>query len=802
MENKNLLQMANFRPDRLVYPSSWIGHIPFAAWLTQQIKPSILVELGTHSGNSYLSFCQSVKEHKLQTKCYAVDTWKGDEHAGFYGEEIFLKLNEYHSENYGEFSRLLRMEFNDAVSYFSDASIELLHIDGLHTFDAIKHDFETWLPKLVPHAVVIFHDTNVRERGFGIWRFWQEIMEEYPLNFEFIHSHGLGIVQLEEGIGDFKLEFLRQDFPHRTLFKDYFVSLGQNVISQYKTKEINKSQLDQSSLREKLKGDIIVLEEKLKNRDQSYLSLEGKLKNRDQSYLSLEGKLKNRDQLYEELEKKLLELELKNQSQIKDGLLQISNMKSINIGLENKIINLESYLGQREQILQELNSKLLEIYGSRGWKIIRKLWTFRLWLAPKGTRREKITKSALNLVKRNRNKLEFETKPSKLDHKTKSNKISNKYSSIKGEKDYSTSSLIYNQLYEDMLSASIGDRKSEFVDLSSKDLTSEILPIQLIAFYLPQYHPIKENNIWWGKGFTEWTNVSKAVPQFIGHYQPHLPGELGFYDLRVKEIQRRQVELAKKYGLRGFCFYYYWFDGKRLLEQPLDQFVSDSEIDFPFCICWANENWTRRWDGLENEILIEQVHSEENDFKIIKDMAQDFKHSNYIKIDGRPLVIVYRANDIYDPIMTVKRWRSYCQKNGLGNPYMVVAQTFGFYDDPRSIGFDAAVEFPPFGSNLVEIKEKVQIVNEKFSGHIYDYQKVMRSLIEKDCPEYPLFKTIIPTWDNTPRKIDKGSVYLGSSPDLYLDWLANTISYTIKNQSPSNRFVFINAWNEWEKGLI
>jgi len=792
--------MVNFQPKRLVYPDAWIGHIPFAAWLISQIKPSLFVELGTHSGNSYLAFCQAVKEEKLQTRCFAVDTWKGDEHAGWYGEDIFLSLNDYHKANYNDFSRLLRMKFNEAVSYFLDSSIDLLHIDGFHTYEAVKHDFETWYPKLAPHALVIFHDTNVRGKKFGIWRFWDEIIQQYPLNFEFVHSHGLGIIQLSQDIGDFKLDFLQKDYPYRIQFKDYFVSLGQKIITLYKNQEIERSLQEQTRLEDKLYGEIKILKEKLVDQEMLNQTLGEKLIKRNQSIQALDIKLITQEQSIKDLEEKLLQVEMKNKSQEEDQLIKFTELRSINDDYRKEIGRLEGYINQREQILQDLNSKLLEIYGSRGWRLIKNLWKFRLFLAPNGTRREKLAKSTLSFMNRIRNKMENGKNHSVLVRKSKLNKTLNNDISIKGEKDYSTFSQPHNQLYSDMLSTSIGKREAEFVDLSSTDLTNEIMSIQCIAFYLPQYHPIKENNIWWGKGFTEWTNVSKAVPQFIGHYQPHLPGELGFYDLRVQEIQRRQVELAKKYGLRGFCFYYYWFDGKRLLEQPLDQFVADPEIDFPFCICWANENWTRRWDGLENEILIEQVHSEENDFRIIEDMGRYFEHPNYIKIDDRPLVIIYRAHDIYDPTTTVQRWRSYCQQKGFGNPYLVVAQTFDFYDDPRPIGFDAAVEFPPFGANLVEIKEDVQLINENFSGHIYDYREVMRSLIEKACPDYPLFKTLIPTWDNTPRKIDKGSVYLGSSPALYQDWLAKTISYTIKNQKLTNRFVFINAWNEWGEG--
>jgi hypothetical protein len=189
-------------PERVSEPGPWAGHIPFAFWIISASRPRRLVELGTHSGNSYLAFCQAVKRLELSTACYAIDTWQGDEHSGRYGEEIFHELSIYHDQMYSSFSQLLRMTFDDGVQYFSDRSIDLLHIDGCHTYEAAKHDFYTWLPKLSSRALVLMHDVNVREREFGVCQLWDELAEKYPA-FSFLHSHGLGVLavgsQVPEG---------------------------------------------------------------------------------------------------------------------------------------------------------------------------------------------------------------------------------------------------------------------------------------------------------------------------------------------------------------------------------------------------------------------------------------------------------------------------------------------------------------------------------------------------------------------------------------------------------------------------
>ena len=228
-----MLQAASFIPKSIQSPNAWVGHLPFAAWIIREIKPKIFVELGTHSGNYYFSFCQSVAESSISTRCYAVDTWQGDAHAGKYKDDIFDKVNAHNDEHYAGFSQLLRMTFDESATFFDNESIELLHIDGLHTYDAVRHDFETWLPKLAPGAIVMFHDTNVRERNFGVWKLWEELKAFHPNNLEFLHSYGLGVLQLNNTPIDKQLKWLQPNLPVKQQLIDYFTALGSWRLERY-----------------------------------------------------------------------------------------------------------------------------------------------------------------------------------------------------------------------------------------------------------------------------------------------------------------------------------------------------------------------------------------------------------------------------------------------------------------------------------------------------------------------------------------------------------------------------------------
>jgi len=331
------------------------------------------------------------------------------------------------------------------------------------------------------------------------------------------------------------------------------------------------------------------------------------------------------------------------------------------------------------------------------------------------------------------------------------------------------------------------------------------MTLRSIAFYLPQYHSIPENDQWWGEGFTEWTNVRKAQPRFNGHYQPHVPGKLGYYDLRDPNAHAQQAELAKSYGIGGFCYYHYWFNGKRLLEHPFNETLASGKPDFPFCLCWANENWTRRWDGEEREILIAQDHSHEDDLAHINSLIPAFRDERYIRVNGKPLFLVYKTNLLPNPKRTSEIWREAARKAGIGELYLVrIENHFQGYDPPpQEIGFDAATEFAPhWGCFGEKISDRVELYNEYRGCNplIYDYDNIMLGMLGRPKPDYKLFRGVFPSWDNSARRRNDPVMFINSSPGKYAFWLSQIARYTLQNFQGDERLIFINAWNEWGEG--
>lgn len=320
---------------------------------------------------------------------------------------------------------------------------------------------------------------------------------------------------------------------------------------------------------------------------------------------------------------------------------------------------------------------------------------------------------------------------------------------------------------------------------------------KLIAFHLPQFHPIPENDAWWGKGFTEWTNVTKAVPRFPGHHQPQLPADLGFYDLRLPEARAAQAELAREHGIHGFCYYHYWFNGKRLLERPFEEILASGEPDFPFCLCWANENWTRRWDGAEQEVLIGQNYNDDDDREHIRYLITAFRDPRYIRIDGKPLILIYRARHLPDPQRTLSIWRNEARKAGIGELFVCrVENFFNERDNPHALGFDASVDFQPDWMAITDDNPSVVLPDGHF---VVDYRDLVETELAR--PEVPhlRFPGVTPSWDNSARRRKNAFIIADSSPEAYEHWLTETLR-SVAARPESQQLVFINAWNEWAEG--
>ena len=314
---------------------------------------------------------------------------------------------------------------------------------------------------------------------------------------------------------------------------------------------------------------------------------------------------------------------------------------------------------------------------------------------------------------------------------------------------------------------------------------------RLLAFYLPQFHPIPENDAWWGDGFTEWVNVQKATPLFPGHYQPHVPADLGSYDLRSPEVREAQANLAREFGVYGFCYYHYWFNGKILLGQPFDEVLASGKPDFPFCLCWANENWTRAWDGLDQQVLIAQNYSPEDDRAHIRWLANAFQHENYIRIQGKPLFLVYRASKIPDPLRTTSLWREEAKAMGIGDLFLCTVESLpNDRLDPISNGFDAAVEFQPDWASLGPPSQQLENGNS-----VHDYAAFVERMLQKPMASYPRIPCVTTGWDNTARRRENAYIFKDSTPELYGKWLGEVL-----DRESEENLVFINAWNEWGEG--
>jgi lipopolysaccharide biosynthesis protein len=334
--------------------------------------------------------------------------------------------------------------------------------------------------------------------------------------------------------------------------------------------------------------------------------------------------------------------------------------------------------------------------------------------------------------------------------------------------------------------------------------------LRCIAFHLPQFHPIPENDAWWGKGFTEWTNVASAKPVVPGHHQPHLPADLGFYDLRLPECRAAQADLARQYGVDAFCYYHYWFSGRRVLQRPVDEIVASGQPDFPFCLCWANENWTHAWDGRSGKTLLEQHYSDADDWAHIHHLLPILADGRYLRVAGRPILLVYRTELMPNPRRTAELWRSEAIRAGIGDLYLVRVESFQGDIDPGSMGFDAALEFAPDWRRvrtnvLSRMRRLAAYIGLQAHGYLEhrfaEYDDLVAGMLAKAEPGYRRIRCVTPGFDNSPRRRKDALIIGNSTPAAYGRWLKRVLEQEAERPGADDeKLVFVNAWNEWAEG--
>jgi len=1228
-------------------PSAWTEHVPFAFWLVDVLRPRTIVELGTERGMSYSAMCQAVKSLSLATRCFAVDTWKGDEHAGFYPEEVYKEFAAFHDAHYSAFSRLIRSSFDEALSYFEDGSIDLLHIDGFHTYEAVRHDFDFWQAKLSADAVVLLHDINVRENNFAVFRLWSEVTAGQP-HFAFLHGHGLGVL----GHGRHYPPSVQQlfgtsDDDHLcSHVRETFAGLGRSVRLLNERIAVDRGLIDRgeelATIQRELaqRGEkVTALEQALSERGRELDGLRNELRQRGEKVTGLEEALSGRGRALDGLRNELgqrgekvtaLEQALSERGRELDGLKNELRQRGEKVmaleqalsergreldGLRNelrergeKVTALEQTLAERKREIDDIAARLsvreslvsalaeslsartgdVERYGneaalaqsaqlpsvpshesfeevlhsSLSWRIAAPLrlaerllirlrysapaYAFRLgyrafrtrseaplrdWQATRAIEysyffdREWYVKNNADVAtwgidpvrhyflrgaSRGRDPSPYFSTRGYLMHNPdvaaaginplrhfvqqgiregrvgtwrgdplrgekasfeNSANVENRPHDADGRGENSTDAAAVDAWadYKPMKSCIAGKEAARInslnlnpvrifdlapqdparaaealclpacaevavsiivpvfnnirftleclhsiarhahgqpafeiivADDASTDETSALLPkvknvsyvrneenlgflrncnnaaksargryllflnndvqvtenwltalvttfekernvgaagpkmiypsgrlqeagallnrdataqlvgltddpslprynyrrevdycsgacllvererfwelggfsdefapgycedaelclklrarglriiynpaavivhhlskttdgmdksykmrsvvtnqqklaerwqneldelneIKVIAFYLPQFHAIPENDAWWGKGFTDWTSVVTSTPNFPGHYQPRRPADLGYYDLRVPDVMNAQAALARSYGIHGFCYYYYRFASRRLLEMPIERMLRTGEPDFPFCLCWANENWTRRWDGKADDVLMAQHHSDDDDSEVIRDLLRYFASKNYIRIANRPLVLVYRVDRFPDFRRTAAIWRDICRREGFGEIYLAMVASFDLASQhPAKFGCDAMVEFPPHAAS-VRAYDQPPSWNPNFQGEVYDYRASILSFVGRPVPPFTRFRSAMPSWDNSPRLRDDAHIFINSSPGAFQAWLETIMQQTREQNPPDQRFVFINAWNEWGEG--
>lgn len=359
--------------------------------------------------------------------------------------------------------------------------------------------------------------------------------------------------------------------------------------------------------------------------------------------------------------------------------------------------------------------------------------------------------------------------------------------------------------YVDHIEKSMIKANERFVRFDEEKYVKREKDTKVIAWYLPQFHQIEINNKFHGQGFTEWSNTSRAIPMFTGHYQPHIPYDVGYYDLLNIETLKRQIYLAKHYGIYGFCIHYYWFSGKKLMEKPLEMLLGNKELDIPFCLDWATENWTALWDGGNKKVMMEQRIDPDEAQVFMEDILPYMKDHRYIKIDGRPILVIYRL-DIYEKVQVknfLQRIREIAQKSGFPDLFIMITNAFCFEDDVKEWGGDALVEYHPhLIFKLMDPYRPDGYLNPYFKGKIVDVSSfVTNKKYMLDHTDQTYFRSALTSWDNTARKaMSNAWIFHGFDPDTFKQWLKDIMLESKRIHSKEEDIIFVNSWNEWAEG--
>jgi hypothetical protein len=358
---------------------------------------------------------------------------------------------------------------------------------------------------------------------------------------------------------------------------------------------------------------------------------------------------------------------------------------------------------------------------------------------------------------------------------------------------------------------------SELVPLK---YSSSMSDIRVIAFYLPQFHPIPENDTWWGNGFTEWTNVTRAKAHFTGHYQPKLPADLGYYDLRLPEAREAQADLARQYGIESFCYWHYWFDGDRLLERPFREVLASGRPNFPFCLGWANETWSGIWSGGDDRLIIkEQTYpGEEDDTRHFEALLPAFRDPRYTRVNGKPLFLIYRPRKIPHCQRLLAHWRRLASEAGLPGLHFVAHVDYCDRDWPaHEVGFDAVTIWPlgrvaEAGNYLLSRRIKRKLSRRRFPitgriaerlwpglDRVYDYSTIWPKLLAPENHVLPYYPMAVPNWDTTARYARKAIILHNSQPEHFRLHLRQVLERA-NTSTQGEGIVFLKSWNEWAEG--